>query len=69
MELFDIQWNPSITDTIGKQNLVRYSEVSLTRVSGVYSLGVVYEIGPVSMEVPFVSKLWFLEIFMKPASC
>ena len=25
-----IQWNPSITDTIGNQHLVPYSEVSLT---------------------------------------
>ena len=24
----DVQWNPSITDTIGNQNFVRYREVS-----------------------------------------
>ena len=26
-----IQWNPSITDTIGTQHFVRYSKVSLTQ--------------------------------------
>ena len=26
-----LQWNPSITDTIGTQHFVRYSEVSLTQ--------------------------------------
>ena len=31
-----IQWNPSITDTIGNQNFVCYNEVSLTQGSPVY---------------------------------
>ena len=31
-----IQWNPSITDTIGTQHFVRYSEVSLTQGLPVY---------------------------------
>ena len=26
-----IQWNPSITDTLGTQNFVRYNEVSLSQ--------------------------------------
>ena len=32
----EIQWNPSITDTIGTQHFVRYSEVSLTQGLPVY---------------------------------
>ena len=38
-----IQWNPSITDTVGDQNFVRYSEVSLTQglPSGIFPVGVV----------------------------
>ena len=32
-----LQWNPSITDTIGNQNFVRNSEVSLTHGLPVYS--------------------------------
>ena len=31
-----LQWNPSITDTIGTQHFVRYSEVSLTQGLPVY---------------------------------
>ena len=31
-----IQWNPSITDTVGDQNFVHYSEVSLTQGLPVY---------------------------------
>ena len=31
-----IQWNPSITDTIGDQNLFRNSEVFLTKGLPVY---------------------------------
>ena len=31
-----IQWNPSITDTIGDQHFVPYSEVSLTQALSVY---------------------------------
>ena len=30
-EQIDIQWSPSVTDTIGNQNFVRNSEVSLTQ--------------------------------------
>ena len=36
-----LQWIPSITDTIGTQHLVRYSEVSQTRASGIFLVGVV----------------------------
>ena len=31
-----VQWNLSITDTVGDQNFVRYSEVSLTQGLPVY---------------------------------
>ena len=31
-----IQWNPSITDTLGTQNFVRYNEVSLSQGFPVY---------------------------------
>ena len=31
-----IQWNPSVTDTVGDQKFVRYSEVSLTQGLPVY---------------------------------
>ena len=34
-----VQWNPSITDTIGTQHFVRYSEVSLTQGSFRYISG------------------------------
>ena len=34
-----LQWNPSITDTIGSQQFVHYSKVSLTQ--GLPSVGVV----------------------------
>ena len=34
--IMQIQWNPSITDTVGDQNFVRYSEVSLTQGLPVY---------------------------------
>ena len=33
-----VQWNSSITDTVGDQNFVRYSEVSLTEGVLVYFL-------------------------------
>ena len=37
-----IQWNSSITDAIGNQHFVSYSEVSLTSgVSGIFPVGVV----------------------------
>ena len=32
----EMQWNPSITDTIGTQHFVRYSEMSLTQGLPVY---------------------------------
>jgi len=31
-----LQWNPSITDTLGTQNFVRYNEVSLSQGFPVY---------------------------------
>ena len=34
--LLHIQWNPSITDTLGTQNFVRYNEVSLSQGLPVY---------------------------------
>ena len=34
--MYSIQWNPSITDTIGTQHFVSYSEVSLTQGLPVY---------------------------------
>ena len=34
--LRELQWNPSITDTVGDQNFVRYSKVSLTKGLSVY---------------------------------
>ena len=34
--MYSIQWNPFITDTIGTQHYVRYSEVSLTQRLPVY---------------------------------
>ena len=49
-----ILWNPSITDTIGNQNFVRYSKVSLTQgVSGIFPVGVVCVIG-------MLSAMWLL---------
>ena len=33
---WDIQWNPSITDTLGTENFVRYNEVSLSQGLPVY---------------------------------
>ena len=38
-----IQWNPSVTDTVGDQNFVCYSELSLTQglPSGIFPVGVV----------------------------
>ena len=45
----EIQWNPSITDTIGKQHFVPYSEVSLTQGLPVnFPVGVVCVIGLLS---------------------
>ena len=44
-----MQWNPSIIDTTGNQNFVRYRDVSLTQgVSGIFLVGVVCVIGLLS---------------------
>ena len=49
-----VQWNPSITDTIGNQQFVLYSEVSLTQ--GLL-VGVVCVI-----ELLSTTWLWFSEL-------
>ena len=36
VQYIDIQWSPSLTDTIGNQNFVRNTEVSLTKGLPVY---------------------------------
>jgi len=36
LQFTHVQWNPSIMDTVGDQNFVRYSEVSLTQGLPVY---------------------------------
>ena len=36
LEILILQWNPSITDTIGHQHFVPYSEVSLAQGLPVY---------------------------------
>ena len=44
-----LQWNTSITDTLGTQNFVRYNEVSpISGVSGIFPVGVVCVTGLLS---------------------
>ena len=54
-----IQWNPSITATIGTQCFVRYSKVSLTRASGIFPVGMVLRNPAVEYNVAAFSVLSF----------
>ena len=57
--IYIIQWNLSIMDTIGDQHFVYYSGVSLTRVSGIFYVGVVLRILAVEYNEFAFSELYF----------
>ena len=58
----DVQWNPSITVTIGTQHFVRYSEVRgvpNSGASGIFPVGVVLHNPAVEHNVAAFSELSF----------
>ena len=60
MKSSGIQWNHSITDTIGNQYLVPYSEVSLTQGLTLFPVGVVLRNRAVEHNVAAFSELSFV---------
>ena len=52
-----LQWNPSIMDTVETQHFVSYSEVSLTRTSGIFPVGMVLRELAVEYNMAALSEL------------
>ena len=56
---FKLQWNPSITDTIGTQHFVPYSDVPNSGASGIFPVGLVLDNPVVEYNVAAFSELSF----------